>query len=126
MFRRFNALEDKLGVRLCECFGTRYPLTATCEKIGFVARKTSELTNQVERRLSSCDHRPSMWRCVSPLSGMHLQQRHCQVAFHLLYFRIGCCHGFEFLASPMSLLSLLRAKSATYARGLVCKKVWSC
>lgn len=59
MFRRINAVEEKLGVRLFERFRTGYQPTAAGEEIVSVARQIAELTNTTERRLSGQDLRPS-------------------------------------------------------------------
>ncbi len=59
MFRRINAVEEKLGVRLFERFRTGYKATAAGEELVSVARQIAELTNNTERRLSGQDLRPS-------------------------------------------------------------------
>ncbi|QHQ37131.1 LysR family transcriptional regulator [Algicella marina] len=59
MFRRINAVEQKLGVRLFDRFRTGYRPTAAGEEIVSVARQIAELTNATERRLSGQDLRPS-------------------------------------------------------------------
>lgn len=59
MFRRINAVEEKLGVRLFERFRTGYQPTAAGEDIVAAARQIAELTNATERRLSGQDLRPS-------------------------------------------------------------------
>lgn len=59
MFRRINAVEEKLGVRLFERFRTGYQPTAAGEEVVAVARQIAELTNETERRLSGRDFRPS-------------------------------------------------------------------
>lgn len=59
LFRRVNALEGKLGVRLFERFSTGYQPTAAGEEILAVARQIAELTNETERRIGGRDLRPS-------------------------------------------------------------------
>lgn len=59
MFRRINAVEEKLGVRLFERFRTGYQPTAAGEEIVAVARQIAELTNSTERRVAGRDLRPS-------------------------------------------------------------------
>lgn len=59
MFRRINAVEEKLGVRLFERFRTGYKATAAGEELVSVARQIAELTNNMERRLWGQDLRPS-------------------------------------------------------------------
>ncbi|ASM74361.1 MULTISPECIES: LysR family transcriptional regulator [Roseobacteraceae] len=59
MFRRINAVEEKLGVRLFERFRTGYQPTAAGEDLVSVARQIAELTNDTERRISGRDLRPS-------------------------------------------------------------------
>lgn len=59
MFRRINAVEEKLGVRLFERFRTGYQPTAAGEEVVAVARQIAELTNETERRVSGRDLRPS-------------------------------------------------------------------
>jgi len=59
MFRRINAVEEKLGVRLFERFRTGYQPTAAGEEIVATARQIAELTNKTERRMSGRDLRPS-------------------------------------------------------------------
>ncbi|ETX13703.1 LysR family transcriptional regulator [Roseivivax halodurans JCM 10272] len=59
MFRRINAVEDKLGVRLFERFRTGYRLTAAGEEVAATAREIEGLTNETERRVGGRDLRPS-------------------------------------------------------------------
>lgn len=59
MFRRINALEERLGVRLFERFRTGYRLTPSGEEVAATARKIEELTNMTERRVGGRDLRPS-------------------------------------------------------------------
>lgn len=59
MFRRINAVEEKLGVRLFERFRTGYRLTAAGEEVVATAREMEELTNETERRVSGRDLKPS-------------------------------------------------------------------
>lgn len=59
MFRKINAVEEKLGVRLFERFRTGYQPTAAGEELVSVARRIAEITNDTERRLSGQDLRPS-------------------------------------------------------------------
>ncbi|SLN11311.1 HTH-type transcriptional regulator YofA [Roseivivax jejudonensis] len=59
MFRRINAVEAKLGVRLFERFRTGYRLTSAGEKVAAAAREIEELTNETERRVAGHDLRPS-------------------------------------------------------------------
>ena len=59
MFRRINAVEEKLGVRLFERFRTGYQPTVAGEELVSVARQIAELTNDAERRVSGRDLRPS-------------------------------------------------------------------
>lgn len=59
MFRRINAVEEKLGVRLFERFRTGYRLTAAGEEVAATAREIEELTNETERRVGGRDLRPS-------------------------------------------------------------------
>lgn len=59
MFRRINAVEEKLGVRIFERFRTGYQPTAAGEELVSVARQIAELTNDTERRVSGRDLRPS-------------------------------------------------------------------
>lgn len=59
MFRKINAMEEKLGVRLFDRFRTGYQLTAAGEKLVSVARQIAELTNDTERHLAGQDLRPS-------------------------------------------------------------------
>ncbi|ETX27023.1 LysR family transcriptional regulator [Roseivivax isoporae] len=59
LFRRINAVEEKLGVRLFERFRTGYRLTAAGEEVAATARAIEELTNETERRVGGRDLRPS-------------------------------------------------------------------
>lgn len=59
MFRKINAMEDKLGVRLFDRFRTGYRLTAAGEELVDAARRMAELANETERRLSGQDLRAS-------------------------------------------------------------------
>lgn len=59
MFRRINAVEQKLGVRLFERFRTGYRLTSAGEEVAATAREIEELTNATERRVAGRDLRPS-------------------------------------------------------------------
>lgn len=59
MFRRINAIEEKLGVRLFERFRTGYQPTAAGEEVVAVACRIDELTNETERRMVGRDLRPS-------------------------------------------------------------------
>ncbi len=59
MFRRINAVEEKLGVRLFERFRTGYRLTTAGEEVAATARQMEELTIETERRVSGRDLRPS-------------------------------------------------------------------
>lgn len=59
IFRRINAVEEKLGVRLFERFRSGYQPTAAGEEVVAVARKIAELTTETERRMAGRDHRPS-------------------------------------------------------------------
>ncbi len=58
MFRRINAVEEKLGVRLFERFRTGYQPTAAGEEVVAAARQIAELTNETERRMAGRDLRP--------------------------------------------------------------------
>ena len=59
MFRRINAIEEKLGTRLFDRFRTGYRLTAAGEEIVTAARKIADLTHTTELRLAGRDLRPS-------------------------------------------------------------------
>lgn len=59
MFRKINAVEEKLGVRLFERFRTGYRPTAAGEEIVAVARQMADLTTETERRVAGRDLRPS-------------------------------------------------------------------
>ncbi|MEJ6393520.1 LysR family transcriptional regulator [Gymnodinialimonas sp. 2305UL16-5] len=59
MFRRVNAIEQKLGVRLFERFRTGYQATPAGEEIVATARQFAQLANETERRVSGRDLRPS-------------------------------------------------------------------
>jgi len=59
LFRRINAVEKKIGVRLFERLRTGYRPTAAGEEIIATARKITELTHDTERRLAGRDLRPS-------------------------------------------------------------------
>lgn len=59
MFRRINALEEKLGVQLFERFRTGYRLTAAGEEVAATAREIEELTIVTERRVAGRDLRPT-------------------------------------------------------------------
>lgn len=59
IFRKLNAVEEKLGVRLFERFRTGYQPTAACEELLKTARQIAELTITTERRLSGQDLRLS-------------------------------------------------------------------
>lgn len=59
MFRRINAVEEKLGVRLFERFRTGYRLTAAGEEVAETAREMESLANVTERRVAGRDLRPS-------------------------------------------------------------------
>ncbi|TQV83103.1 LysR family transcriptional regulator [Denitrobaculum tricleocarpae] len=59
MFRRINAVEEKLGVRLFERFRSGYRPTAAGEEVVAVARRIAELTNETERRMAGRDLRPT-------------------------------------------------------------------
>lgn len=59
MFRRINAVEERLGVRLFERFRTGYRLTAAGEEVAATAREIESLANVTERRIAGRDLRPS-------------------------------------------------------------------
>lgn len=59
MFRKINAIEDKLGVRLFERFRTGYQATTAGEEVIATARAFADLANETERRVSGQDLRPS-------------------------------------------------------------------
>ncbi len=59
MFRRINAVEERLGVRLFERFRTGYRLTAAGEEVAATAREMESLANTTERRVAGRDLRPS-------------------------------------------------------------------
>ena len=59
MFRRINAIEEKLGTRLFDRFRTGYRLTAAGEEIVTAARTIADLTHATELRLAGRDLRPS-------------------------------------------------------------------
>lgn len=59
VFRKINAIEMKLGVRLFERFRSGYQPTAAGEEIVNAARDMAELANETERRISGRDLRPS-------------------------------------------------------------------
>lgn len=59
MFRKINAVEEKLGVRLFERFRTGYQLTAAGEEVAATAREMASLANTTEKRVAGRDLRPS-------------------------------------------------------------------
>lgn len=59
MFRKINAVEEKLGVRLFERYRSGYQPTAAGEEVIAVARQIADLTTQTERRVAGRDLRPS-------------------------------------------------------------------
>lgn len=59
MFRRINAVEERLGVRLFERFRTGYRLTPAGEEVAATAREMESLANATERRVAGRDLRPS-------------------------------------------------------------------
>lgn len=59
MFRRINAVEAKLGVRLFDRLRTGYRPTAAGEEVVAIARQIAELTTETERRVGGRDLRPS-------------------------------------------------------------------
>ncbi len=59
LFRRINAVEKKIGVRLFERLRTGYRPTAGGDEIIATARRITELTHDTERRLAGRDLRPS-------------------------------------------------------------------
>lgn len=59
LFRRINAVEEKLGVRLFERFRTGYLPTVAGEEVVAAARRIAELTNETERRVAGRDLRPT-------------------------------------------------------------------
>jgi len=59
LFRKINAVEEKLGVRLFERFQTGYQPTATGEEVIAAARQIADLTTETERRVAGRDLRPS-------------------------------------------------------------------
>jgi DNA-binding transcriptional LysR family regulator len=59
MFRKINAVEEKLGIRLFERFRTGYQPTAAGEEVVAAARQIADLTNETERHVSGRDLRPS-------------------------------------------------------------------
>jgi len=59
LFRKINAVEKKLGVRLFDRFQTGYQPTATGEEVIAVARQIADLTTDTERRVAGRDLRPS-------------------------------------------------------------------
>ncbi|PWE29356.1 LysR family transcriptional regulator [Maritimibacter sp. 55A14] len=59
MFRKINAVEERLGVRLFDRFRTGYQPTAAGDEIVSAARRIAALTNDTERRVSGRDLRPS-------------------------------------------------------------------
>ncbi len=59
LFRKINAIEEKLGVRLFERFQTGYQPTAAGEEVVTVARQMEELAHDAERRVAGRDLRPS-------------------------------------------------------------------
>ena len=59
LFRKINAIEAKLGVRLFDRFRTGYQLTAAGEEVAEAARAIEELARNTERRVAGHDLRPS-------------------------------------------------------------------
>ncbi|ETX12723.1 LysR family transcriptional regulator [Roseivivax halodurans JCM 10272] len=59
LFRRINAVEERLGVRLFERLRSGYVPTAAGEEVVATARRVADLTNEVERRVAGRDLRPS-------------------------------------------------------------------
>jgi len=59
LFRRLNAIEDRLGTRLFERSRRGYALTAAGEGLVAAAVEIETLTKDAERRLARLDHRPS-------------------------------------------------------------------
>lgn len=59
LFRKINAVEQKLGVRLFERYRTGYQPTAAGEELIAVARQIADLTTETERRVAGLDLRPS-------------------------------------------------------------------
>jgi DNA-binding transcriptional LysR family regulator len=59
MFRRINAIEERLGVRLFDRFRTGYRPTLAGEALVATAREIAELATTAERRLAGQDLRPA-------------------------------------------------------------------
>ena len=59
VFRRLNALEDDLGVRLFERFNAGYQLTSAGERMLELARMTDGTVQQIERELAGRDFSPA-------------------------------------------------------------------
>jgi len=59
LFRKLNAIEERLGVRLFERLRSGYVPTSAGEEMVAVAREMAELAANMERRLSGQDLRPS-------------------------------------------------------------------
>jgi len=59
LFRRLNAIEERLGTRLFERSRRGYALTAAGEDLCASAEKIETLTGETERRLARLDHRPA-------------------------------------------------------------------
>lgn len=59
LFRKINAIEEKLGVRIFDRLRTGYQLTPAGEEVAATARQIEELTNETERRVAGRDLRPS-------------------------------------------------------------------
>lgn len=59
IFRRLNALEEDLGVRLFERFATGYLLTGAGERMLELTRVTDSTVQQIERELAGRDFSPT-------------------------------------------------------------------
>jgi molybdate transport repressor ModE-like protein len=65
VFRRINALENDLGVRLFERAAGRYVLTAAGEEMMATAARVEEQVTALDRRISGRDYRLSGTICVT-------------------------------------------------------------
>ncbi|MGQ3486920.1 LysR family transcriptional regulator [Roseovarius pacificus] len=71
MFRKINAVEKKLGVRLFDRFRTGYRMTVAGEEVVSAARRIAEIANEAERRVSGRDLRPSGVVRIATTDSLH-------------------------------------------------------
>lgn len=93
VFRRLNALEEELGVRLFERYGGGYVLTSAGERMLELTRLTDNTVQQIERELAGRDFAPAgkvrittapnISHTILPRAAKSLQKTHPQIVLEI-------------------------------------------